>query len=742
MARALWACTFCLLLPSSLFAQFQTHVDYPVGSSPFSVAVGDFNGDKKPDLVVANSDDNTVSILLGHGDGTFLPQVKYVTGNRPTTVAAADFNGDRQLDLVVTAANDSAVSVLLGNGDGTFQGQVEYPVELNDQYLAVADFNGDGRPDIATSNYGADYFGGSVSVLLGVGNGTFLPQATYAAGVNPFGIMAADFNHDGKMDLAVSDNNGWFGVSILLGNGDGSFQSPGWYATGRNPRMGAIGDFSADGNLDLAVGNCIDNSLSVLMGDGQGHFASPLNFATGDTVQSVASGDFDRDGKIDLVTPGQTSNGVSVLLGNGDGTFQSPAFYAAGSTPFGVAVADLNGDGAPDVVITNFTGASVSVLLNSFHGTTVSLIASLNPAAPSQLVTYTAKVTSKNGDETGSVAFKDGQTTVATAGMTNHSATFSARYSTVGAHAMTAVYAGDSANTGSTSPVLVEYVRGATTTVITTSGSPSLVGQPVMLTATVSSRFGSIPDGALVTFYDGTVPMASAPQSAGTAQYTATALTARNHGIRATYAGTEVFKPSTGVIAQVVGKYSSAIAFTVSGNPSTYGKILTLTAAVTSAGPIPSGVVIFQDGGVGIGRATLNPDGSATFVKTNLTAGSHTLTATYNGDAATLASASAAVVERINPAITHTTILSSVNPSNVGQAVRFTAGVSSPTTTPTGSMTFMDGPLALATVSLSGTKASYSTTALRPGSHNITAVYNGTTNAAGSASPLFVQIVK
>ena len=742
MAKALWAALICFVLPGSLSAQFQPHVDYAVGSSPFSVAAGDFNGDKKVDIVTANSDNNTISVLLGKGDGTFLPQVQYPTGNRPTTVATGDLNGDGKLDVVVTAAVDTTVSVLLGKGDGTFWPHVDYPVELNDQYLVVADFNGDGKPDIATANYGPDYFGGSVSVLLGVGNGTFLPQTTYWAGVNPFGIMAADFNHDGKLDLAVSDNNGSFGVSVLMGNGDGTFQPGGWYATGPNPRVGVIGDFNSDGNLDLAVGNCIGYSLSVLIGDGQGHFASPMDFATGDIVQSIRGGDFDLDGKIDLVVAAQTAGGILVFVGNGDGTFQSPVHYAGGSTAFGLAVADLNGDGAPDVVVTNFTGSSVSVLLNAFHGTTTSLTASLNPAVPYQLVTYTAKVTSRNGDEAGSVAFKDGQATVATVQLANHAATFSTRYNTVGAHAMTAVYAGDAANTGSTSLVLMEYVRGATTTLVMTSGSPTLVGQPVTFSASVSSQYGAIPDGGLVTFYDGAVAMASVPLSAGVAQYTTTALTARNHGIRASYAGTEIFKPSTGSVAQVVGKYSSAVVFTVSGNPYTYGKSLTLMATVTSAGPVPSGVVIFKDGGVAMGRASLNAGGSATYVKANLITGSHPLTATYNGDAATLASTSTAIVEKINPAITHTTILSSVNPSNVGQAVRLTASVSSPTTTPTGAVTFMDGGVAVATINLSGAKASYTTSVLAAGSHNITAVYIGTANIKGSTSPLFVQIVK
>src|SRR5262245_65842569 len=131
MGKALWAGIFSVLLLSiSAFAQFQGHVDYAVGSSPFSVAVGDFNGDKKPDVATANSDSNTISVLLGKGDGTFLPQVQYATGKRPTTVAVADFNGDGKMDLVVTAAQDNAVSVLLGKGDGRFRGHGEDRGEL------------------------------------------------------------------------------------------------------------------------------------------------------------------------------------------------------------------------------------------------------------------------------------------------------------------------------------------------------------------------------------------------------------------------------------------------------------------------------------------------------------------------------------------------------------------------------------------------------------------------------------
>ena len=174
MAKALLVGILCLLLPPFLFAQFQPHVDYAVGAQPFSVAVGDFNGDGNPDLVVANAADNTVGVLLGNGDGTFQPQVTYATNTRPTSVVVGDFNGDGKLDIAVTCATAHMLCVLLGNGNGTFQPHVDYPTDVNPQYLVVGDFNGDGHLDIATSNYGPDYAPGSVGVYLGKGDGTFV----------------------------------------------------------------------------------------------------------------------------------------------------------------------------------------------------------------------------------------------------------------------------------------------------------------------------------------------------------------------------------------------------------------------------------------------------------------------------------------------------------------------------------------------------------------------------------------
>jgi len=333
---------------------FEPPVEYPVGAGPDSIVAGDFNGDGRTDLAVANLRSDDVSVLLGNGDGTFQPQVTYPAGTNPYAIVAADFNGDGHLDLAVAGevlGSGGTVSVLLGNGDGTFRPPVTYAVGEDPDAIVAADFNGDGHLDLAVANEDLIGSGGTVSVLLGNGDGTFRPQVTYPVGKFPDAIVAGDFNGDGHLDLAVANPS--FSISVLLGNGDGTFQPQVTYAVGSDPVAIVAGDFSGDGHLDLAAANSGGNTVSVLLGNGDGKFQPQVTYAVGSEPSAIASGDF--NGRTGLATTNFRDNDVSILLGNGDGSFvDAGQFDTTGSaTPL---VADVNGDGTDDVLVVDGDG--------------------------------------------------------------------------------------------------------------------------------------------------------------------------------------------------------------------------------------------------------------------------------------------------------------------------------------------------------------------------------------------------
>lgn len=237
---------------------FQPAVTYPVGTAPKAVAVGDFNGEGVMDLAVANSgdpttgDDGNVSILLGNGDGTFQPAQSVVAGKNPFSVAVDDFNGDSRLDVVVANNGNSAVSVLLGNGNGTFQTHVDFATGIGPVSVSVGDFNGDQISDLAVAAHPANV----VSVLLGNGDGTFKGHVDYATGAaNPLGdpnaVVLADLNVDGKVDIIASHAGG---ISILLGNGDGTFQTAIAKFVAFDTLPAFVADFNQDGKPDVLTG--------------------------------------------------------------------------------------------------------------------------------------------------------------------------------------------------------------------------------------------------------------------------------------------------------------------------------------------------------------------------------------------------------------------------------------------------------------------------------------------------------
>jgi FG-GAP-like repeat/FG-GAP repeat len=355
--------------PTSVVA-LATPSDFVTGEGSASVATGDFNGDGKIDLVVANSGSNNVSVLLGNGDGTFQAAVDYNAGTAPDFVAVGDFNGDGKLDLAVANANSNTVSIFLGSGDGTFQTPLTFDVGSEPESVGVGDFNGDGKLDLAVVNTSASNGMGSVSVLLGNGDGTFQAALNYDAGVDPVSVAIGDFNGDDKLDLAVVNIGN--SVSVLLSNGDGTFQPAVNYDAGPVPISAAAGDFNGDGKLDLAVanlaqGNTGSGSVIVLLGNGDGTFQPAVTYTAGSNTDSAAVevGDFNGDGELDLVVASfgtNLSNNISLLLGNGDGTFQAAVNYGVGSN-FSVVPADFNGDGRLDLAVVGPIKTAVSVQL-------------------------------------------------------------------------------------------------------------------------------------------------------------------------------------------------------------------------------------------------------------------------------------------------------------------------------------------------------------------------------------------
>ena len=375
-------------VPAPAVAQtvsFIARRDFPAGGAPFSLVVGDFNGDRVPDVAVANYGSHDISMLRGHGDGTFQAPLTFATGGRwPVSVAVGDFNGDGRPDLAVANSGTDArpcchydpgdVSVLVGNGDGTFQAPLTFGGGEHPSAVAVGDFNGDGKLDLAVTSYesclGCTFHGpGRVSVFPGNGDGTFQPPRSFDTGSLPIIVAVGDFNGDGVPDLAVANSFPYPAnrrVSVFFGNGDGTFQAA--VNSSVAEYQVAVGDFNGDGKLDLAAASPESNTVSVLLGNGDGTFQPAVDSPGRGTP--IAVGDFNGDGALDLaLATNSQSNTVSVLLGKGDGTFQSPLTFGVGSGPYSAAVGDFNGDGKLDLAVSNSYTATVSILLGNGDGT-------------------------------------------------------------------------------------------------------------------------------------------------------------------------------------------------------------------------------------------------------------------------------------------------------------------------------------------------------------------------------------
>lgn len=348
----------------------------PVGKGPRSIVAADLDKNGVLDLVTANRDDNALGILFGQADFSYGPPIKLDVGTTPRTVRAADLDKDGWLDLVASNPGSADMSILLGGGDGEFVAESRVELPYLPTRFVLQDFNNDGDQDLAIVLYNATDGAplGLVDVLAGDGEGGFDDHGRlFGIGAGALDIQAVKVDSDSAYDLVAT---GGATANIVFGTGKLAFETEERFATGTLPRAVAVADFDEDDNKDLLVTNLQSNSVTLLLGDGKGGFAPGESINTPGIPRAIAAGRIDGDGHQDFVVTDLLGNRVAVFLGLGDGTFQDArlvpirvASEQRNSEPRSVALADMNGDGKADIVTGNAGTDSVAIVLGKGDGT-------------------------------------------------------------------------------------------------------------------------------------------------------------------------------------------------------------------------------------------------------------------------------------------------------------------------------------------------------------------------------------
>src|SRR6185437_3066502 len=328
-----------------------------------SIVNADFNNDGKIDLATSYSD--SIKIIYGDGFGNFTTQsifhVSLSNGNG--TIVSADFNKDGNVDLAISA--QSSVLMLLNTGSGSFSPASPFTVGLGPWGIIASDFNGDGNPDIATTNLGSN----NLSVLLGDGTGNLGTHTDYTVGPYISEVASGDFNGDGKADLATGFNVGGVGqgeIALMFGDGIGNFGAPiNITDAGYDAYSLFFADFNADGKQDIATATGNSNVVTILYGNGTGGVDTIITVPVGIQCVSILSADFNGDSKLDIAVGNENANNVSVLLGNGVHSFGVATNFSDPYVPQIITSADFNADGKPDLAVGNQQGNNMMVFLNA-----------------------------------------------------------------------------------------------------------------------------------------------------------------------------------------------------------------------------------------------------------------------------------------------------------------------------------------------------------------------------------------
>jgi hypothetical protein len=610
-----------------------------------------------------------------------------------------------------------------------------------------------------------------VGTFSGTGCGTkdgFITSndgATFTAFSPPTSSVPASYTLAG--DFAAAINNSGVVVGYAIGQKGTSFPFDGYITTNAtdqatytsiiDPNATATGDtlpagINASGQVvGLYVNNTTGDTTGFLLSGGT-YYDVIVPVATGFTAaQGIDSnGDivgFYKDATLlshGFIWTGYTVNCTTICAVSGGTvtTLDDPNAGTNGVGGDGTQVLGISPDGKEIVgkyINMESIGTNGFYAMSSITTLTCSPTASCspNPAAFGTSLTFKASVTPSSA--TGSVTFTIDGVSQTPVSLSGGAATFPTSTLSAGSHSVQATYSGNSNFGGSTSSTLTQTVSGAsTTTAVTSSTNPSNFGQSVTFTATITPSPGN--NGSITFVIDGTSE-APAALSSGRATFSISSLSVGSHTVRADYSGATNFAASSGSLSggQSVVRANTTTGVSTSGSPSTYGTSVTFTATVTSSGGTPTGSVTFSVDSTQVQTVSLNGSGQAQYTTTTLTAGAHTILASYLGDT-NFNTSSNSVSQTVNKASTTTSLTSSQNPSSSGQTVTFTAAITPSTVT--GNVTFTIDSVAQSPVAISGGQAQLTTSSLSVNSHAVTAVYNGDSNyQASPVSNTVTQVV-
>ncbi len=623
------------------FTQFSSAT---VQTDPTGLAVGDFNHDGNIDLAVVNSGSGTVSYLQGTGTATFTQpyppiSIGAATGTGSLYLLAMDINDDGNLDLVVGHTLQNDYSVLQGTANGHFRAAQQIALPNGSAFIATGDFNRDGKPDIAVTQATAT----TVSVLInntlatpvhGSLNYVVPHTLTHGHGNMAAGVAVADFNHDGKPDIAATyleDNS----VRVLTGLGDGQFNAAVIYPVGEQPYWVASGDLNNDGYADLVTANTTLNSttgtISVLMNkaDGSGTFAAAQSYPVGRLPYQVAIGDLNGDGIPDLAVTNYGDNTVSILYGQTGGGFIGGQTLATCTNPYGVAIGDTRHTGQNDIAVTCFQTAQMEVFLNN------SMLPYMPPPAQANFQSPAIYATDMNPTSLVMADFdRDGNLDIVTGNSTANDVSF------FGGN-------GDGSFKGAVNSFALNFPDSIAAGDVNGDGIPDLV--------TVAPNFNQVAvllgkgDGTFlqrVEFASGEQPWAVALAdfnldgkldivTANTVNRVNLTSPANQTRYMTEFPPTPLGGPSLNVLLN-----GSGTTITLTHSPGTVvpGAPVTLTATVSpslaTSPTTPTGTVTFEDSDgtvLGSGPVALS-GGAATLTIPNLSSGGHILAALYSGD--------------------------------------------------------------------------------------------------------------